>query len=192
MTMEKSLNTFTRRIVENIGRADAGAMKKKKRERHDNYQGFVPIVSAHSPPLTLEGPKLVARRRRLRRRAVRCSSSRLRFRQQQHELTTLVILRRGLLPKRDRSRGTLPVITAPGLIYHPASRRTTPKYLLLLLRLSASSGTKHHFSRKNKVTKMAKVGKKERKDDSEDCYGFSRLEVENEVEKWKEKEKKYI
>jgi len=120
--------------VENNSRGDAGAMKKK-RERHDNYQGFVPIVSAHSPPLALEGPKLVARRRRLRRRAVRCSSSRLRFRQQQqqqqqqqqHEPTTLVILRRGLPPKRDRSRGSLPVITAPGLIYHPASRRTTPK-----------------------------------------------------------------
>lgn len=102
--------------------------RQKKRERHNNYQGFVPIVSAHSPPLALEGPGLVARRRRLRRRAVRCSSSRLRFRQQQqHEPTTLVILRRGLPPKRDRSRGILPVTAAPGLICHPASRHTTPR-----------------------------------------------------------------
>lgn len=115
-----------RKMREQEGRG-AGATKKK-RERHNNYQGFVPIVSAHSPPLALEGPGLVARRRRLRRRAVRCSSSRLRFRQQQqHEPTTLVILRRGLPPKRDRSRGILPVTAAPGLICHPASRHTTPR-----------------------------------------------------------------
>lgn len=131
---------------ENAWGRGVGAIKK--RERHDNYQGFVPIVSAHSPPLALEGPELVARRRRLRRRAVRCSSSRLRFRQQQqqHEPTTLVILRRGLPPKRDCSRGTLPVIAAPGLICHPASRRTTPKSLFLsFFGLAASSGTECHF-----------------------------------------------
>lgn len=110
------------------GRGGVGAIEKK-RERHDNYQGFVPIVSAHSPPLALEGPELVARRRRLRRRAVRCSSSRLRSRQQQqqHEPTTLVILRQGLPSKRDCSRGILSVIAALGLICHPASRRTTQK-----------------------------------------------------------------
>lgn len=134
----------------------------EKRERHqDNYQGFVPIVSAHSPPLALEGPELVARRRRLRRRAVRCSSSRLRFRQQQHEPTTLVILRRGPSPERDRSRWNLPVIATPGLICHPASRRTTPKYLLSLLRLSVSSGTKFHFSGDDKSDRNGET-KKER------------------------------
>lgn len=134
--MEKSFDAFTCRKGrrKTAGEGTAGAIEKK-RERHDNYQGFVPIVSAHSPPLTLAGPELVARRRRLRRRAARCSSSRLRFfrqQQQQHEPTTLVILRRGLHPVRDRSRGILLVIAAAGPICHPASRRTTPKHLLLL------------------------------------------------------------
>lgn len=89
-----------------------------KREKDgDNYQGFVPIVSAHSPPLALEDPEL-ARRRRLRRRIARRSSSRLRFRQQQHEL---VILRRALPPEREDSRGIPPVTAAaPSLICHPA------------------------------------------------------------------------
>ena len=40
--------TQTRR---NVHTKQGGAIKKKKRERHDNYQGVVPIVSAHSPPL---------------------------------------------------------------------------------------------------------------------------------------------
>lgn len=93
--------------------------RQKKRERYDNYQGFVPIVSAHSPPLALEDPEL-ARRRRLRRRVARRSSSRLRFRQQQHEL---VILRRALPPEPEGSRGIPPVTAAPGLICHPASRQ---------------------------------------------------------------------
>lgn len=92
----------------------------KKRERYDNYQGFVPIVSAHSPPLALEDPELAPRLRRLRRRVARRSSSRLRFRQQQHEL---VILRRALPPEREGcSRGIPPLTAAPGLICHPASR----------------------------------------------------------------------
>lgn len=172
--MEKSLDAFTReRKGGKYGRG--GYWGDKKRERHDNYQGFVPIVSAHSPPLALEGPELVARRRRLRRRIVRCSSSRLRFRQQQqqHEPTMLVILRQDLPSKRDRSRGTLPVIVAPGLICHPASRHTMPKNIFFLfydcLLLLVQNVT---FEGKNKVTETEKKEKKKKKE----CEGCLRGE----------------